>query len=132
VSSPAYNLWPLKFVTKLYEHAERLSGQHFSLTLHTRTPAIVVERVAPISDDQLGIRPYVVSTPRGPIACSKVVHATNGYASYLLPFLAGCIVPTRGQVTAVRAAVSVDQIKTNAWGNDRVRNTCLHVGSTQS
>ncbi|OJA15908.1 hypothetical protein AZE42_10094 [Rhizopogon vesiculosus] len=119
VYSPAYNLWPLKFVTKLYEHTEGLSGQHFSLTLHTHTPATAVERVVQTSDYQSGIRPYVVSTSRGSILCSKVVHATNGYASHLLPFLAGCIVPTRGQVMAVRAEVSIDQIKTNAWGNDR-------------
>ncbi|KAG1738549.1 FAD dependent oxidoreductase-domain-containing protein [Suillus lakei] len=117
VYSSAYNIWPLKFVTKLYERAQELSGQYFSLTLHTRTPATAIEKVALISAQSV-IRPYIISTPRGTISCSRVIHATNGYASHLLPFLAGHIVPTRGQVMATQAAVSIDHIKVNAWGDD--------------
>ncbi|KAG2141859.1 FAD dependent oxidoreductase [Suillus clintonianus] len=103
VYSSAYNIWPLNTSRSL-------------CTLGT--PATAIEQVALPSDVQSLIRPYIVSTPRGTISCSRVIHATNGYASHLLPFLAGRIVPTRGQVMATRAAVSMDQIKTYAWGDD--------------
>lgn len=69
--------------------------------------------------------PYTVVTNRGSITCARVVHATNAYASHLLPFLAGPegIIPTRGQVMATRASVSTDQIKTNGWGGNDVSNS---------
>jgi len=34
-------------------------------------------------------RRWKLQTPRGSISCNYVVHATNGYAAHLLPFLAG-------------------------------------------
>jgi len=69
--------------------------------------------------------PYTVVTNRGSITCSRIVHATNAYASHLLPFLAGPegIIPTRGQVMATRASVGTDQIKTNGWGGNEVSNS---------
>ncbi|KAG1865278.1 FAD dependent oxidoreductase [Suillus subluteus] len=97
---PGYNVWPLKLVTKLYQHAQARAGKYASLSLHTRTPSV---------------------TNRGSISCSRVVHATNAYASHLLPFLAGPdgIIPTRGQVMATRASVGTDQIKIPSWsGNE--------------
>jgi glycine/D-amino acid oxidase-like deaminating enzyme len=73
------------------------------LKLHTHTP---VTAVKPITESGDGRR-WEVETPRGSVQCTHVVHATNAYASALLPQLAGRtgIVPTRGQVTAIRAAV---------------------------
>lgn len=68
---------------------------------------------------------YTVVTNRGSISCSRVVHATNAYASYLLPFLAGPdgIIPTRGQVMATRASVGSDQIKKPSWSGNEVSHT---------
>lgn len=43
---------------------------------------------------------YAVSTPRGAIRAAHVVHATNGWASHLLPGMRGKIFPTRGVMTA--------------------------------
>lgn len=50
---------------------------------------------------------WELETPRGPVACTHVVHATNAYAPALLPQLGGLggIVPTRGQAISIRAAV---------------------------
>ena len=46
-----------------------------------------------------------------------MLHATNGYASHLLPHLAGPagIVPTRNQVIAVRAAVPTSNLTRFGW-----------------
>ena len=60
-------------------------------------------------------------TPRGKISCSYVLHATNAYASHLLPHLVGPngIVPTRGQIIATRASVTEDVLtKTGGIGNE--------------
>ncbi|KAG6335811.1 hypothetical protein ID866_3269 [Astraeus odoratus] len=113
VRKAGHNLWPLKFVTKLYEHARQRSGERFNLKLHTHTPVTSVSKLA--QDDSDSSRKFILSTPRGTITCSRVVHATNAYASHLLPFLAGQdgIIPTRGQVIATRASVGTELIKTN-------------------
>ncbi|KAG2040208.1 FAD dependent oxidoreductase [Suillus americanus] len=113
---PGYNVWPLKLVTKLYQHAPAHAGQYTSLSLHTRTPVTAVRHEA-ANDSST----YTVVTNRGSIPCSRVIHATNAYASHLLPFLAGPdgIIPTRGQVMATRASVGADQIKIPSWsGNE--------------
>ncbi|KAG2072464.1 FAD dependent oxidoreductase [Suillus decipiens] len=113
---PGHNLWPLKLVTKLYKHAQAHTGQYASLSLHTRTPVTAVTHET-IDNSST----YAVVTNRGSISCSHVVHATNGYVSHLLPFLAGPdgIIPTRGQVMATRASVGADQIKIPSWsGNE--------------
>lgn len=41
------------------------------------------------------------------MSCHTVLHATNGYASHLLPFMNTAIIPTRGQVVALRANTSL-------------------------
>ncbi|KAG9308140.1 FAD dependent oxidoreductase [Chiua virens] len=128
VKVPAYNVWPLKLVTKLFQLAKTRTGPHFELVLHTHTPVTGIEHAnvfGPASaSGQLmnASRTYTLLTPRGTVSCSRVVHATNGYASHLLPFLAGPqgIVPVRGQIIAMRASVGTNEIKTNAWsGNER-------------
>lgn len=126
VKIPGYNVWPLKLVTKLYRLAKSRTGPGFDLTLHTYTPVTAIESAKVLSSvsgsSTNATRAYTLSTPRGTIACSRVVHATNGYASHLLPFLAGPqgIVPVRGQVIATRASVGTDEIKTNGWTGNEV------------
>ncbi|OAX38307.1 FAD dependent oxidoreductase [Rhizopogon vinicolor AM-OR11-026] len=113
---PGHNVWPLKVVTKLYQHARAHIGQSANLSLHTRTPVTAITQETVDNSSA-----YTVVTNRGSISCSRVVHATNAYASHLLPFLAGPegIIPTRGQVMAIRASAGTDQIKTSGWdGND--------------
>ncbi|KAF7370151.1 FAD dependent oxidoreductase [Mycena sanguinolenta] len=110
-----FNLWPLKFVTRLYQLAKSKSGSHFELNLHTRTPA------TSISPSLSSSRRWAVGTHRGSLNCSYIIHATNAYASHLLPHLSGPagIVPTRGQIIAVRANVPADELRKCSWdGNE--------------
>lgn len=99
--SAAYNFWPLKFVTQLFKEALNTTSL-LDLRLHTHTP---VTAIHPISSTTNTPR-WSLITPRGPVLCSSVLHATNAYASHLLPHLAGSgatsIIPVRGQVLAVR------------------------------
>jgi glycine/D-amino acid oxidase-like deaminating enzyme len=104
-----YNLWPLKFVTHLYNVAAQFSST--SISLHTRTP------VHSISASGNPKRRWTLATPRGSVDCSYVIHATNAYAPHLLPHLRGPdgIVPTRGQVFALRAAAGTQQLSMSGW-----------------
>ncbi|KAJ3862876.1 FAD dependent oxidoreductase [Lentinula novae-zelandiae] len=110
VKFPAFNFWPLKFVTQLYLLANS-STPHFSLSLHTHTP---VTSVTPLSSSRI----WSVNTPRGSVKCSHVLHATNGYASHLLPQFGGPngIIPTRGQIVVMRAATPVNDSWKASWG----------------
>ncbi|KAH9930477.1 FAD dependent oxidoreductase [Epithele typhae] len=93
----AYNLWPLKLVTQFYHIAKRhLEASSGSLSLHTNTPVV---QVLPSGDK------WELVTPRGSTTCKYVLHATNAYAGHLLRSMSGevGIVPTRGQVVAVRS-----------------------------
>ncbi|KAG6916229.1 hypothetical protein DXG01_007812 [Tephrocybe rancida] len=109
---PGNNVWPLKLVTRLFQLAQALNPLKFNLKLHTNTP------VTAISTSTSDGRRWTLSTPRGAVQCSYVLHATNGYTSYLLPHLHGPagIVPTRGQVMAMRAAAPATQITKASWG----------------
>ncbi|KAI0676177.1 FAD dependent oxidoreductase [Trametes maxima] len=119
VRTPGYNIWPLKLVTHLYTAARAVGANSStsSLTLHMHTP---VTAIAPSASDS-SPRKWNLTTPRGPLAASIVLHATNAYASHLLPHLAGPagIVPTRGQIIATRAAVPLSTLTRSAFtGNE--------------
>ncbi|KAG6889550.1 hypothetical protein C0995_016677 [Termitomyces sp. Mi166 len=112
---PGNNIWPLKLVTKLLEFTQTFNPPKFDLKLHTNTP---VTSISPSSSES---RRWSLSTHRGDIQCSYVLHATNAYTSYLLPHLHGPdgIVPTRGQVMAIRAAVPTSNITKASWGGNQ-------------
>ncbi|RDX43860.1 FAD dependent oxidoreductase [Lentinus brumalis] len=116
IHAPGHNLWPLKLVTHLYNLTKDTLGS--KLTLHTNTPVTAITPILATSDSS---RRWNLTTPRGPVACSYVLHATNAYASHLLPHMHGPsgIIPTRGQIIALRAAASLDNITKSSWdGND--------------
>lgn len=102
VAIPSSNLYPLRFVTALFQRAlQQISHAgdkaHVSLDVYTHT---VVSTVEPSSHS-----PYrwTVQTSRGPILARSIIHATNGYASSVIPSLSSGpsrIIPTRGQVLA--------------------------------
>ncbi|KAF8217123.1 FAD dependent oxidoreductase-domain-containing protein [Mycena galopus ATCC 62051] len=123
VRSPGYNLWPLKFATQLYEQSRHTTPQ-LELRLHTHTAVTSISpHVDSDSDASPSIRArrWTLKTPRGPVRCSSVLHATNAYASHLLPQLAGPagILPVRGQVLALRAAAPLSVLHTTSWvGNE--------------
>lgn len=69
------------------------------LELFTHTP------VTSLSKEEGGS--WDVKTERGTVRAKKVVCATNGYTSFLLPQFQGKIVPLRGQVTAHRPGTGI-------------------------
>lgn len=117
---PGHNVWPMKLVTELYYQAYRKSlSSNFSLHLHTNTP---VTSVTPINSDTSSSsrHRWNVHTPRGSVTCNVVLHATNGYASHLLPHMTGPegIIPTRGQIIGTRANVSASELTRSGWGGN--------------
>ena len=67
-------------------------------------------------------RRWLLDTPRGSIHAHTVIHATNGYAAHLLPFLTHKpdrvgIIPTRGQIIATRSSVGLDKLLTPSYSN---------------
>lgn len=94
VQKHAASMWPYKLVCHVLEG---LLSQHgpASFNLQTNTPVTGVSRDA--------ARPgrWVVSTPRGKVSAGKVLLATNGYTSRLLPAFSDLIVPVRGQIGAL-------------------------------
>ncbi|KAF8264508.1 FAD dependent oxidoreductase-domain-containing protein [Lactarius quietus] len=109
VRLPGNTIWPLKLVTRLFKLAQS-SSEAFTVKLHTHTPVTAVKRSP--SPEYSNTRHWTLETPRGSVECTYVVHATNAYASSLLPQLAGRtgIVPTRGQAIALRAAVPAREL----------------------
>lgn len=83
---PAAQLSAYKLVTQIIE---KLVDK--GVNLQTETP---VTKVTPLGDK------WTVETPRGNITTSNIVHATNGYAEYLLPSFGNFIKATRGFMTA--------------------------------
>lgn len=80
-SFTAGSLWPYKLVAHLLRRC-----LEWHANLQTYTPVLSMSRE---TDGR-----WVLDTPRGQIAASKVIVATNGYT--LLPELAGKITPARG------------------------------------
>ncbi|EPQ56210.1 DAO-domain-containing protein [Gloeophyllum trabeum ATCC 11539] len=115
VKVPAHNLWPLKFVTGMY-NITKLNSSKLSLHLHTRTPVTSMSPLESDPRDSLSRR-WKLTTPRGSTSCTYVVHATNAYASHLLPQMRGDqgIVPTRGQIVAIRANASAEELTKASW-----------------
>lgn len=94
VVGPAGALWPYRLVTGLYT---QLLAEHLNrFSLETSTPATHIS-----FDDGSGL--YKVTTPRGNIQATHIIHATNGYAGHLLPLLRGKIYPLRGTMTVQRS-----------------------------
>ncbi|KAG8716201.1 hypothetical protein FRC11_007375 [Ceratobasidium sp. 423] len=132
VYSPGHTLWPLKLVTKLYQYAKggtakswlssatswfsQSTPSPFSLDLFTHAPVNAVE---PISGDPT--YRWSVMTQRGNVKARYVVHATNAYASHLLPQLAGPskgIIPTRAQCVAARGSIEAHKWPVVGWGGN--------------
>lgn len=90
------------------------------LILHTHTPILEAISANPKHDGVLFPKRWNLRTPRGDIRTSIVIHATNAYTGYLLPFLGPnsnnrSITPVRGQVIATKAAVSAGHFKRGSY-----------------
>lgn len=97
---PGNNLYPRKLVTAIFQRAQAQAASPSSpvaLDLFTNAPVVSVTPSASSTSS------WDVNTAVGSIKTRFVVHATNAYASHLLPNLAAgdqAIVPTRGQIVA--------------------------------
>ncbi|CAH0055462.1 unnamed protein product [Clonostachys solani] len=74
------------------------------ITLETETPVLSVEPHTWEGKDG-----YSLTTPRGTIRASKVIHCTNGYAAKLLPNLVGKLYPLRGTMSEQELGPSFPQ-----------------------
>lgn len=93
IQKKAASLWPYKLVAWIIEHLlSKFPAPSFNL--QTNTPVTSLER------HENG-RYWTVTTPRGNISAKKVLLATNGYTSHLLPAFSDLIVPVRGQIGAI-------------------------------
>ncbi|KAI0137958.1 FAD dependent oxidoreductase [Hypoxylon sp. NC0597] len=116
----AASLWPYKLVAFVLEHllsTNNEEGSKGSFNLQTNTPVTGLSRAetspnlsSPGGSHTSPSKPtstptstsiWTVHTPRGTIATSQVLLATNGYTSHLLPQFSDLIVPTRGQVSSL-------------------------------
>ncbi|EST05031.1 FAD dependent oxidoreductase [Kalmanozyma brasiliensis GHG001] len=90
---PGATLHPRLLVIVMFKRAQRLAREKgIALNLVTHLPVL---------QTRASVTGTILSTAKGEIEARYVVHATNGYASHLLPELSGTIIPTRAQVVAV-------------------------------
>ncbi|GAA5870969.1 hypothetical protein JCM8547_000044 [Rhodosporidiobolus lusitaniae] len=127
VMVPGNNLFPLKFVTKLLQRAlsraasatrdARKKGNlpPVELELFTHTVASGVEPSSTAGS-------WVVKTDRGDIEATHVLHATNGYASSILPSFSSTplfpgILPTRAQCLSLLPLSPSPSNRFSSWSN---------------
>ncbi|KAJ5378615.1 hypothetical protein N7509_011734 [Penicillium cosmopolitanum] len=93
MSYRAAALSPYRFITALY--ASLLASFPSDFSIETKTLATDIR-----IDSKDSGRPFVVTTPRGNINATHVVHATDAFAANLIPGLKGKLFPLRGHMTA--------------------------------
>lgn len=102
----AASLWPYKLVAFVLERLLVAGG----FNLQTNTPVTGLQKVDPPSNlatangekKAVDHPNWIVHTARGHILTRAVLLATNAYTSHLLPQFSDLIVPTRGQVAALK------------------------------
>ena len=110
-------MWPYKLIIHLLRQA-LASGR---VSLQTQTPVMKVSKERDADSHR-----FSVQTSRGSIATHKVVYATNGYTSSLLPQYRDVIVPVRGTCCRIVAPKRSDTpklthsytIRWNSWDYD--------------
>lgn len=91
---------PYKLVTWLLE---RLLDEHDATLFNLQTNTLV-QRLERCGSS------WIVHTQRGQIRAQDVLLASNGYMSYILPKMAGLIIPVRGQVCALEPPPGATQL----------------------
>ncbi|KAK4610377.1 hypothetical protein CLAFUW4_14087 [Fulvia fulva] len=97
ITSSAGAFWPYRLITGLFKRLlEQYTGR---FSFETETPVTSVKH-HPASNAEY---PYILTTPRGTIRATMVIHCTNGWTGHLLPKLRGKIFPLRATMS-VQAA----------------------------
>lgn len=111
ISYKAGAIWPYRFVASIWK--DLLHDFPKSLTIETNTP---VESISVSQNGQPGY-PYAVQTTRGVIHVRHVVHATNGFASHLVPGLRKKIVGAKAHMSAQKPGDKMPCSNGNrSWG----------------
>ncbi|PWN30980.1 DAO-domain-containing protein [Jaminaea rosea] len=92
-------LYPLKFCHAIL----RICAERYGLELYTHTPVTAIHRGR--SDEATSAR-WTVATPRGTISTGKLLLATNGYTTALLPSMNSWLAPHRAQCSSVRPSAN--------------------------
>ena len=95
ISYRAGAIWPYRFVTSIWH--QLLAEFPDVLSIETHTPVTGIKANDPGAPKGY---PYALETPRGTIYARNIVHATNGYASGLVPGLRQKITPARAHMSA--------------------------------
>jgi glycine/D-amino acid oxidase-like deaminating enzyme len=91
------------------------------LNLQTNTPVLEILQVS----NREGEKKWSVHTDRGAISATNVILATNAYTSFLYAPLSEFIIPTRGQVAAIRPG-------SNIAGNPALQRTAGLISAVSS
>ncbi|KAK6501917.1 hypothetical protein TWF481_009736 [Arthrobotrys musiformis] len=89
----AAKLWPYKLVAHILK--DLIKSQY--LNLQTSTPVLAISTL----NDGAPIPLHRVHTPRGALTTPIVIHATNAFASHLVPAMRDAIYPVRAQMSAL-------------------------------
>ncbi|KAK0638831.1 FAD dependent oxidoreductase [Cercophora newfieldiana] len=95
----AASLWPYKLVSHILERLLRDFDDAVEFNLQTCTPVTSLTRLN--GETALNAGGWKVHTPRGTITTPKILLATNGYTSHILPAMTDLIVPVRGQISSL-------------------------------
>ena len=97
-------IYPRKFVAALLRHAMKRMP---NLTIHPYTPALSVKKS---TEGNHRTARYSVKAEESLISCRAVIHATNAYASYLIPSLGGIdgVLGCKAECIAVQPNVAVE------------------------
>ncbi len=79
-------------ITRLWAQLQEKYASRLSIETNTAVTEIAY-------DPSNTTHPYVLTTPRGVLRATKILHATNGYSGHLLPGLRGKIYPLRGTMS---------------------------------
>ncbi|EWY92134.1 hypothetical protein FOYG_09030 [Fusarium oxysporum NRRL 32931] len=114
ISYTAAHLWPSKLVHQLLE---KLVDQGINVQAHTPVTSI----------SQSEGDAWSVNTPRGTIQAKKIIHATNAYASHILPEYEHAITPVRGVCSHLESDKEKTPHLVNTYGIrfDEVNNDYL-------
>ncbi|KAF3150706.1 hypothetical protein TWF569_004575 [Orbilia oligospora] len=89
----AAKLWPYKLVAHILK--DLIKSQY--LNLQTSTPVLAISTL----NDGAAVPLHRVHTPRGALTAPIVIHATNAFASHLVPAMRDAIYPVRAQMSAL-------------------------------
>ncbi|KIW57659.1 hypothetical protein PV05_02225 [Exophiala xenobiotica] len=93
IQDVAASLSPYKLMIGLWTEMLR-KHEPGRLNLQTETP---LTSITPVEDGE----GWILHTGRGDVEAKRVIFATNGYTSHLLPQFAGLISPTQAQMSAL-------------------------------